>query len=337
MSFLDAIKALKRFFGGQSEQKPERQQPLAPPAPSQPQGKLSTTKVASPTSRPEPPKGIQNQQTSPAAKAPAAKTSEPKPTSRQAPQPSQQSSKPAAPAASKSQPIEARQPQAKQKKQIVLGLDFGTAYTKAVIREQRVCYAVPFGPPGIKNNYLLPGEMRIGHDELCRLGWEEGAFAVKDMKMKLLEQQDSHEDLVYTSAFLGLVIRHCREWLASEHHKTYAGFELDWHVNIGLPTASYHDQALMEKYRLIVLAGWALSLQPNPLSLSLAEAVFKDINRRLSHSSQDVVEYMPGMIHPEKIGLFPEFVAQIVGYVRSPLRQPDLHILEAVLFLHLMS
>ena len=33
----------------------------------------------------------------------------------------------------------------KRKQQLVIGLDFGTAFTKVVVGEQRVRYAIPFG------------------------------------------------------------------------------------------------------------------------------------------------------------------------------------------------
>ena len=316
MGFFDKIKIFNKVFGRQKVQEKE-------PSQEKTQGQFSANKIKASAQELDLPKANKGKEDRVSdlpqrAKSVVQKKSQtlslsPKPTSIHVPTKHQKAAIP--------------KPKSKPKKQLILGLDFGTAFTKAIIREQRVCYAVPFDAPGINNTYLLPGEMQIGHDERCMFGWEEGCFVVKDMKMKLLEGQDTHEDRVYTAAFMSMVMCHCRNWLMDEHKSTYKDFVLDWYVNIGLPTASYHDKELKEKYRLISLAGWALSLDDRLLTLPLAEAVYNEIELKLQSSTEDVVSYKLGMLHPEAIGLFPEFVAQIVGYVRSPLRKPDLHIL----------
>ena len=53
------------------------------------------------------------------------------------------------------------------KQQIVIGLDFGTAFTKVIIGEVRKCYAVPFKNIKSNNPYLLPCFLNVGKQGMC--------------------------------------------------------------------------------------------------------------------------------------------------------------------------
>ena len=58
------------------------------------------------------------------------------------------------------------------------------------------------------------------------------------------------------------------------HEKIYENRNLDWYVNVGLPTESYHDEKLVTEYRIIVMAAWALSILPEHVSISKAKDFF---------------------------------------------------------------
>ncbi len=215
------------------------------------------------------------------------------------------------------------------RQQLIIGLDFGTAFTKVVIGETRVSYAVPFSfPCSGDGEYLLPGVLSVGQDGECYLGENSGAIRrVSDLKMRLLQGDFSVSCQAEIAAFLALVFRYCRAWLLNEHRKTYEDRYLDWYINVGLPTDSYHDERLTNVYRSVVQAAWLASVLRGPITVELMQYVIEGRYGLDGESSEEDDNPNSRMIHPDAIGLFPEFVAQVTGYVRSPLRRPDLHAL----------
>ena len=155
----------------------------------------------------------------------------------------------------------------------------------------------------------------------------EGGQAVTDMKMKLLDGTAEHQDLVRIVAFMALILRHTRLWLFKNQWTTYAGQYLDWFVNVGVPTDSYHHEALVKTYHNIVMVAWALSVTPDLVSIHAANELFSCVPNGRYVLPEKFASLRERLIHEEAFGLFPEFVAQIAGYVRSSLRKPDLHLI----------
>jgi hypothetical protein len=211
--------------------------------------------------------------------------------------------------------------------QLVIGLDFGTAFTKVVIGEQRVRYAVPFAPyaPAV-NPYLLPSALSIfGDTEECLLGFhEEADRRIDDLKMRLINRDFSIESRVHCAAFLALLLRFARGWLLDTQSATYRDRRVIWLINIGLPTESYDDRSLIQVYREIAQIAWTVSVLPGPVSL----------NRIKNYVGKVQIDQtiLPAPIRsrlmdPRYIKTFPEFAVQLVGYVRSPRRRESLHAL----------
>ncbi len=210
--------------------------------------------------------------------------------------------------------------------QLVIGLDFGTAFTKVVIGEQRVRYAVPFKPfTGRQNPFLLPSLLSvINGDGECLLGNStDSAHVIDNIKMRLIERDFSNETKTHCAAFLALVLRYSRGWLLHTHRNVYKRRRLNWYINIGLPTDSYDDTDLVDAYGEIVRMAWAISVLPGPISLS----------RIRTYIDADYDEapfpepYKSRLLHPDFINTYPEFAVQLAGYVRSPRRQESLHML----------
>lgn len=200
-----------------------------------------------------------------------------------------------------------------EKIQLVLGLDFGTAYTKVVIGERRRAYAVPFtGVAPQRNPYLLPGVLTIADDGRVGLGSQGQGRRVSDLKMRILDGDTGDETLSLTVAFLALVMQNARGWFLNTHSDTYKNYHLDWNVNVGLPTTHYQNETLVGFYRQLVKSAWHASTRASPLDLDLACDSFADDEDSLREHA---------------IGTFPEFAAQINGYVRSPMRRSDIHLL----------
>lgn len=196
---------------------------------------------------------------------------------------------------------------------LVIGLDFGTAFTKIVIGETRRAYAIPFGDSAHPSNkYLLPGILTIGPAGDMSLGVGANGKLYTDLKMNILNGVVNDESFEAIVAFLALALRRARGWFLTKYRKTYELQKINWSVNVGLPTKQYHDEELNGLYNRIVRAAWHASTYEGSLTIDRVRASIQNDG---------------GLINPEDVGTFPEFVAQVLGYVRSPARQDDLHLL----------
>lgn len=211
--------------------------------------------------------------------------------------------------------------------QLVIGLDFGTAFTKVVIGEHRVRYAVPFAPyASEKNPFLLPSALaEIGNGGECSLGLSANAGRrIDDLKMRLLGGDASTETQTLCAAFLALVLRFTRGWLLDTQNRPYADRPIVWLLNVGLPTHSYHDGKLVEVYQKILNVAWTVSVLPGPVSLKRVEFY---VNQDKIDPTPLPPQYRERLLDSTYLATFPEFAAQLVGYVRSPRRREGLHAL----------
>lgn len=205
-----------------------------------------------------------------------------------------------------------------QHKQLVIGLDFGTAYTKVVVGEERVRYAIPFfSEEGSEPNYLLPSTFWVNDDGSCSLENKTGK-QIADLKMRLIKGDFSNKAQINICAYLSMVIRHIRAYILTRKQNIYGSNYIDWLINIGLPTDSFHNAKLSETYQKIVRAAWNISTLDKNITLDTVRTAL-DVNLDDDFQKGE-------SIHQELITPFPEFVAQITGYVRSPLRQSDMHL-----------
>lgn len=203
-----------------------------------------------------------------------------------------------------------------QRKQLIIGLDFGTAFTKVVIGEDRIRYAVPWRSPiNSVEDYLLPGKFHVDSDGMCSL--DGNGQEKNELKMRLLTGATDMQTLAEVCAYCALVFRAARSFILTDHQKTYRSFQIDWLINAGLPTGNYHDNTLVDIYARVLNAAWWVSTQSEGVRLESCRSALKD----QSLADRD------GALHPDVISTFPEFVAQVTGYVRSPLRSRDLHML----------
>ena len=147
--------------------------------------------------------------------------------------------------------------------QLVIGLDFGTSFSKVVIGEPRVRRAVPFAEHAIGDNpYLLPSALCEESDGgKCRLGTDRQVGTVHDnLKMPLIEGDLSLDVQARAAAFLALVLRHARTWLLDTHGTIYRDMRIEWFINVGLPTDSYDDTPLKSAYLSIIRTAWTMSV-----------------------------------------------------------------------------
>jgi hypothetical protein len=199
------------------------------------------------------------------------------------------------------------------RQELVIGLDFGTAFTKVIIGEVTYAHAISFG----KHGNLLPSKLYVNSKGRCFLDANKGELVLTDLKLPLLLENSSKVDHVAIVSFLALVFRECRLWSTQSIYKE---FTIDWLVNVGLPTESYHNTSLSTIYRQLISASWALSFN-DAITIQLAGLVLEEFQ---SSSCKIPDNYI---LSHDVINLFPEFAAQIVGYVQSPSRREYSHLL----------
>lgn len=203
---------------------------------------------------------------------------------------------------------------ARESVQIIVGLDFGTAFTKVVLHGAGYKFGVPLNDNAHgTDRFLLP--TRLYEDST-------GNFSVKkpkdcrkthtDLKMKILDDNLDSDIRRQIVIYIAHVLRKSRDWLMTEQKGVYGNNILKWAVNIGLPTEKYEDEKLKETYKDLVGDAWHEStLSPE----NQGEVVPNDVERKL---------------HRDMINAFPEFVAQIQSYIDSTQRSPGIHVLTDV-------
>ena len=210
--------------------------------------------------------------------------------------------------------------------QLVIGLDFGTSFSKVIVGEPRVRYAVPFNGYEVGDRpFLLPSALSVLPDSgKCILASDGQDGRLHDnLKMPLIERDFSNEVRTLVAAYLALLLRHARTWLFNTHGAIYKARKVEWFVNIGLPTDSFHDERLISTYRAIVRIAWLLSVLPDDVTLPRAlDLLTKDDAH--PHNLQE--KFADHLLHDDRISAFPEFSAQLAGYVRSPRRRDGLHV-----------
>lgn len=223
---------------------------------------------------------------------------------------------------------------------IIIGLDFGTACTKAIIGDDvlQTAYAVPFGELAYDGHpYLIATRVYAAGDGSLSL--ETGQISVDDLKIKLLG--DPHRPLLAVKesklqattldccvGYLALVLREVVAWFLETHADAYRNANLAWQLNIGLPSRSYDNKELKETYFLLALAAWRAAVRAGPITVTSARDA-------LEKSSDDIHDHESGVdvvtdenhMHPADIGVVPEVIAEVVGYARSNLRREGTHLL----------
>lgn len=193
-----------------------------------------------------------------------------------------------------------------------MGIDFGTAFTKASIGYGDDIFIVDWA--GIKDGaekFTLPGEFSVLPDGSCVVGRAPGATRVAtDLKLPFLEEHASRSALINATIFLSLIMRYIRGWWFHHHKGLIKTQAIEWNINLGAPTTPWQDGSIRQKYGMAAKAAWVMSCSDQAISFDQAVQIMD----RASLTAPPVE-------------IVPEFVAQIASYTRSPQRQSDLHLL----------
>lgn len=202
---------------------------------------------------------------------------------------------------------------------IVIGLDFGTSFTKAAVGLKDQVLVVDWrGISAAPDPYLLPSEYSILADGSCQIGQAPDVPADRvrqRLKHPLIDPAVSKASLANAAAFVALVLRYIRAWVFLHHSQKIGGATIRWMLNIGAPSNGLENERHQLAYLRMCSAAWWMSHSDSEISSSQATEL--------------LAAWTPGTVPTtlHSLDVLPEFVAQIAGYVQSAQRQRGLHVL----------
>ena len=223
-----------------------------------------------------------------------------------------------------------------EEREVIIGLDFGTACTKVAIRDDAFSevYAVPFGELAHRGHpYLLATRIYVDRDG--RLSLRDGELEIDDLKVKLLAGADrrllsSSETNTDASAldvctgYLALVLQEVLNWFLSTKANVYRNSRLIWQVNIGVPSRSYDNKSELDAFRILAMAAWRVAVGTGPVTIEHSRSAVEKCRLTLGDYKDDVaIVGDERNLHPEDFGAVPEVIAEVVAYARSDLRRKE--------------
>ena len=202
----------------------------------------------------------------------------------------------------------------KDGKLAILGLDFGTAFTKAVVRWAGRHYAVDWSDvvEG-EDHHLLASVFSEAPDGRCVLGAHQtrGWSVREGIKLQLLSSEGAGIDRRMADAviFIALAFRYVDGWLRRTSHDAQQGVR--WRLHVGLPTRSWDSDATTETFKTVAQAARVLACMPAPVTRAVALEALR----------------MTDQVDRPAVDVFPEFACQLYSYLLSPERREDLHAL----------
>jgi len=198
---------------------------------------------------------------------------------------------------------------------IYIGIDFGTSFTKAAIGLMDKIYPVEWsGVSNFNQKYLLPSEYCVLSDKSIFIGQHPKANhsnLKSDLKLPFINSNNPTQgDIQQASIFLALIIRYIRGWTYHHYSNLLNKKNIRWHLNLGAPSNGLEKSSLKESYLNLAKYSWDRSLLVNIDCI-------KNSNYNIDRECLDLIS----------VEVFPEFVAQMAGYMQSSQRVSGLHAL----------
>lgn len=197
--------------------------------------------------------------------------------------------------------------------ELFIGFDFGSSTTKVVIGDHNrsTKYPIKFDEQ-LENAYLKPTSIFL---QKKTFNFSEGK-KLEHLKKHLVENHSYKTEggelsaLEVSIAYIALVFRQVRYYFFETYRNIYNNNSFVWSIHCGVPSKNYDDKKLCALFKKAVLAGWDLSIKNENVTVNSVRATLKNIET-----------------HPDTVEIFPEVVAEIAGYAKSPLREEGLHLL----------
>lgn len=194
----------------------------------------------------------------------------------------------------------------------VVGFDFGTAFTKAVVRFKGVDHAVDWREAVDlegQDRYLLPTCFSEGPEGRILLGSHEASgWTVRNgIKMALLQPEEggpSAMDRESAVMFVAAAFRYVQRW-TRQHVPTAAMAEIRWRLHLGVPSVA--DGPMRALFLEVGRRALRLAQAPGPVSREGAARI--------------------SPVETRGVAVLTELSAQMSAYHGSRQRQTDLHAL----------
>jgi hypothetical protein len=186
---------------------------------------------------------------------------------------------------------------------VTIGLDFGTAFTKVIVRTGLDFSVISFEEFKPDNKFLLPSILYVDEDNVCCLDPKniKEYSGLKDHivhdKIEIL--YEDHETLGSIVFFIALVFQHTRYKFLLNNWAQFNQRYIKWNINIGMPEATLVENEKKQLYESITKLAWGLSLKE--------ESIFFDIEKLTDESN----------FREEDIFVFPETTAFLLSVEKS--------------------
>ncbi|HRT07410.1 MAG TPA: hypothetical protein P5038_10820 [Candidatus Paceibacterota bacterium] len=209
-----------------------------------------------------------------------------------------------------------------------IGLDFGTAFTKSIVRNLATdeAFIVPLGSPP----YFFPSEVLCGNGSFCICGDSmSGAQArtIRHLKMVLgdtareqpnrawlaefARETDSVNDGElkeraehFTAYFLARVIQEAKAFILRQTPDFDEAAGDRWMVNMAVPVAHAQDNTVAHAFERCLRRAWLLSREPN-----LVRMTSQEIETALRNREDDGTDM--------GCYIYPEVSANVQSYIKS--------------------
>lgn len=195
--------------------------------------------------------------------------------------------------------------------QVVIGMDFGTAFTKSVVRFRERDHAANWDSAArIDDKYLMPTCFSEHESGALVLGAKTspGWTVHRGIKMALLARNTESIDPVAVDTavlFIALATRHVQRWFR-ENVAQAREAAVRWRLHLGMPSTAVESN-LSKLFEEIGQRAYRIAVAPSPIRRSSAAL-------RSFETAKEVT-------------VLPELQAQLAAYHRSKQRQEDLHVL----------
>lgn len=192
---------------------------------------------------------------------------------------------------------------ARDQRELVMGLDFGTSSVKVVIGDAALgkSFLVPFNDEVGLGAFLLPSRLFQSDDKFSLVG---GSQSHRDLKLSFIANPTDVDSQARLVAFLALVISRARGWLFSAQRTAFKNTEIIWRASIGLPAPSSLSNEIAQHLKRLLALAWHCAGHPHLLTQS-------GIAKLLAESGTAHVD------ETLEIDVVPEIAAQIYGFVVS--------------------
>jgi len=192
---------------------------------------------------------------------------------------------------------------ARDEREVVMGLDFGTSSVKVVIGDSALgkSFLVPFNDDVGLGAYLLPSRLYQTDDKYSLVS---GTQSYRDLKLSFVASPSDISNQVRLVAFLALVIARARGWLFSNQRNTFKKTQIIWRLSVGLPSASILSNDLAQRLQHLAAIAWRCAGEPQLLTQG-------GITQLINEAEPKEV------IGAVEVEVIPEIAAQIYGFVVS--------------------